>query len=176
MLRLFVLILLIHVYMGWRLLPDMPLGVVGMVITGLLLATPLCVLPFAEYARRHKQNPCADQLAGAGFLAMGFFSSLLLLTLLRDVLLLTSFAASGWLIDPSTIGELRRWSAAAVPSMALVVTLVGFINARRRARIRTVDIPIDGLPVALHGFSIAQITDIHVGATIKRGYVTRIVD
>ena len=176
MLRLFVLILLIHVYMGWRLLPDMPLGLAGMVTTGLLLATPLCVLPFAEYARRHKQNPCADQLAGAGFLAMGFFSSLLLLTLLRDVLLLTSFAASGWLIDPSTIGELRRWSAAAVPSMALVVTLVGFINARRRARIRTVDIPIDGLPVALHGFSIAQITDIHVGATIKRGYVTRIVD
>jgi predicted MPP superfamily phosphohydrolase len=57
-----------------------------------------------------------------------------------------------------------------------MVTFVGFINARRRAGIRNVDVPIDGLPPALHGFSIAQITDIHVGATIKRGYVNRIVD
>jgi len=32
------------------------------------------------------------------------------------------------------------------------------------------------LPAALHGFSIAQITDVHVGATIRRPYVERIVD
>jgi len=176
MLRLFLLVALIHVYMGLRLLPDMPFGLAGMVISGMLLVTPLCVLPFAEYARRHKQNPGSDHLAGAGFLALGFFSSLLILTLLRDVMLLAAYAASGWLIEASILGELRRWSAASVPSMAFLVTFVGFINARRRAGIRTVDVPINGLPPALHGFSIAQITDIHVGATIKRAYVNRIVD
>jgi predicted MPP superfamily phosphohydrolase len=32
------------------------------------------------------------------------------------------------------------------------------------------------LPAELHGFSIAQITDVHVGATIRRSYVERIVD
>jgi predicted MPP superfamily phosphohydrolase len=31
------------------------------------------------------------------------------------------------------------------------------------------------LPQALHGFSIAQISDVHVGPTIKRGFVERIV-
>src|SRR3954470_16249761 len=152
MLRLFFLVALVHVYMGLRLLPDMPFGLAGMVLSGILLAAPLCVLPFAEYARRHKQNPCADHLAGAGFLAMGFFSSLLMLTLLRDVMLLAAYAASGWLIDASIFGELRHGSAAAVPSLALVVTFVGFVNARRRAGIRAVDVPIDGLPPALHGF------------------------
>ena len=176
MLRLFCLVALLHIYMGLRLLPDMPFGLAGMAISAVLLATPLCVLPFAEYARRHKQNPCADYLAGAGFLAMGFFSSVLLLTLLRDLTLLAGYATSGWLIDAPTFSELRRWSAAAVPSMALMMTFIGFINARRRAGIRTVDVPIDGLPSALHGFSIAQITDIHVGATIKHAYVNRIVD
>jgi predicted MPP superfamily phosphohydrolase len=176
MLRFFSLVVLVHIYMGLRLLPDMPLGLAGMAVTGILLAAPLGVLPFAEYARRHKQHPCADYLAGAGFLAMGFFSSLLMLTLLRDVVLLVAYAASGWLIDASILSELRRWSAAAVPSIALTVTCIGFINARRRAGIRTVDVPIDGLPPALHGFSIAQITDIHVGATIKRAYVDKIVD
>ena len=32
-----------------------------------------------------------------------------------------------------------------------------------------------GLPAALAGFTIAQISDIHVGPTIKHGYVSRIV-
>jgi predicted MPP superfamily phosphohydrolase len=176
MFRLFVLVLLFHLYMGWRLVPDMPFGVAGIAATVLLLVLSLSVLPFAEYARRNKQNPCADHLAGAGFLAMGFFSSLLILTLLRDVVLLAGFAASGSLIGAAAVQQLRIWSAATVPVLAVLVTLVGYINARRRAAVLTVEVPIANLPEALHGFSIVQITDIHVGATIKHGYVTRIVD
>jgi predicted MPP superfamily phosphohydrolase len=60
--------------------------------------------------------------------------------------------------------------------LVVLVTLLGFINARRRAAIRHVDVPIAGLPSGLHGFSIVQISDVHVGATIKQGYVSRIVD
>ena len=174
--RLFVPVLLLHLYMGWRLVPDMPFGVTGIVATILLLGLSLSVLPFAEYARRNKQNPCADHLAGAGFLAMGFFSSILILTLLREVVLLSGLAATGSLIEAATFQQMRMWSAAAVPLLAVLVTAVGFVNARRRASIRIVDIPIAGLPQALHGFSIVQITDIHVGSTIKHGYVSRIVD
>ncbi|HZF22286.1 MAG TPA: metallophosphoesterase [Burkholderiales bacterium] len=174
--RLFVLVLVVHLYMGWRLIPDTPFGVPGVVATALLLVLSLSVLPFAEYARRNKQNPCADHLAGAGFLAMGFFSSLLILTLLREVVLLAGSAASGSLIEAATFRQLRIWSAAAVPLLAVLMTFVGFLNARRRAEVRTVEVPIAGLPEPLHGFSIVQITDIHVGATIKNGYVSRIVD
>jgi predicted MPP superfamily phosphohydrolase len=64
----------------------------------------------------------------------------------------------------------------AVPALAALLTLIGLVNARRRARVRTVDIPIADLPPALHGFTIVQITDVHVGPTIKRGYVESIVD
>jgi hypothetical protein len=38
-----------------------------------------------------------------------------------------------------------------------------------------VDIPVRGLPRELHGFSIAQISDVHVGPTIKRGFVEKVV-
>ena len=176
MLRLFVLVLLLHLYIGWRLIPDMPFGVLGVGATILLLALSLSVLPFAEYARRNKQNPCADYLAGAGFLAMGFFSSLLILTLFRDVILLAGSAASGTLIEALTFQKLRTWSAVAVAALAVLVTFVGFLNARRRAEVLTVEVPIADLPELLHGFSIVQITDIHVGATIKNGYVSRIVE
>jgi len=176
MLRLFALIVLVHVYMGWRLLPDLHLGAGGAVATIVLLVLSAGVMPFGEFARRNKHSPLSDHLAGAGFLAMGFFSSLLILTLLRDVVLLAGFAASGWLVEAASLQPLRTWSAAAVPALAVLVTLVGFINARRRAGVRRVDVPIAELPACLHGFSIVQISDVHVGATIKHGYVSRIVD
>ncbi|HWA11558.1 MAG TPA: metallophosphoesterase [Burkholderiales bacterium] len=175
MIRLFFLVFLFHLYMGWRLVPDMPFGIAGAAAMVLVLGLSLAMLPFAEYARRNKQNPCADQLAGAGFLAMGFFSSLIVLTLLRDFILIGGYAATGAVIRLPWMEQLREWSALAVPALALLVTALGYLNARRRARVRTVEVPIEGLPEALRGFSIAQITDIHVGATIKRDYVERIV-
>ena len=66
-------------------------------------------------------------------------------------------------------------TAAAVPLLALAVTLIGLVNARRTARSSSVDVPIAGLPDALHGFTIAQISDVHVGPTIKRDYLDAIV-
>jgi hypothetical protein len=59
--------------------------------------------------------------------------------------------------------------------LALFVTLTGLIIARRRPGIVEIRIPVVGLPLALHGFSIAQISDVHVGPTIKRGFVEGIV-
>jgi uncharacterized protein len=67
-------------------------------------------------------------------------------------------------------------TALLVAVLAVFATLVGFINARSRARIVKVDIPLHNLPSALHGFTIAQISDVHVGPTIKRPYVDAIVD
>jgi predicted MPP superfamily phosphohydrolase len=69
----------------------------------------------------------------------------------------------------------RVLSALAVPALATLVTLVGFFNARRTASVRRVDIPIARLPTSLVGFTIAQLSDIHVGPTIRVRYIERIV-
>jgi predicted MPP superfamily phosphohydrolase len=60
--------------------------------------------------------------------------------------------------------------------LAAAFTLIGLYNARRRARVRRIDVPIHDLPKALDGFTIAQISDLHVGPTIKRRYVEAVVD
>jgi len=100
---------------------------------------------------------------------MGLFSSVFVLTLLRDVVLLClALAGAG---GPAFTHD----SAAAVPLLALAVTLIGFVNARRVARVVKVEVPIAGLPEDLHGYSIAQISDIHVGPTIRRPYLNAIV-
>ena len=177
MLRLITIVVLVHVYIGWRLIADLPCGAGAAIAMIFLLVLSASAMPFGEFARRSKHSPMSDHLAGAGFVAMGFFSSLLVLTLMRELILLAAAAASIWLSgQEALLHQLHVWSAAAVPVVALFLTFVGFINARRRAVVRNVDVPIAGLPAQLHGFSIVQISDIHVGTTIKNGYVSRIVD
>src|SRR3989449_4314942 len=43
-------------------------------------------------------------------------------------------------------------------------------------RSRVVDVPITGLPSDLEGFRIAQLSDLHVGPTLKRDFVERVVN
>jgi predicted MPP superfamily phosphohydrolase len=163
------LLALLHFYIGIRLLPAMALHPLGVAAGALLLALSTLLLPAGLLSSRFKRWRYADQLAWAGLLAMGFFSSLLLLTVLRDLVLLVVALFGG------TSPQLLRASAIAVPLLALGVTVVGFINARRVARVVEVEVPIAGLPAALHGYRIVQISDIHVGPTIKRGYLNAIV-
>jgi predicted MPP superfamily phosphohydrolase len=169
----FGLSVLLHLYLGLRLLPALaPLaaGLLAMLLLVSALMTPLGLL-----ARRLARPPHADRLAFAGLLFMGLFSSLLMFTLLRDALLLG--AAGVTLVFPGRSGgSLAASSATAVPLLALTATLVGWINARRTAAVVRVDVPIAGLPAALEGFTIAQISDIHVGPTIKGPYLQDIVN
>ncbi|MCC7458344.1 MAG: metallophosphoesterase [Nitrospira sp.] len=164
---------LLHLYIGWRLAPDLPAPWQAALVL-LLLASAL-LIPLAFFGRRARDRARADRLSWAGMLALGVVSTLLALTALRDVLLLLA-ALLAWLSPIVPPAALSQWTALAVMIGALVFAAWGFVNARRTARVRTVELPLAQLPPALHGFTIAQISDIHVGPTIKRGYVQRIVD
>ncbi len=164
------LLALLHVYIGIRLVPDLGLGALGVAVSAMLLLASTVLVPMGLLAPSLAGKRFSDRLAWAGMLAMGFFSSLLVLTFVRDIVLI--FLA---LIGTGGPGFARA-SALAVPLTALAVTLVGFVNARRVARVVRVDVPIVGLPSELDGYSIAQISDIHVGPTIKRAYLNAIVN
>jgi uncharacterized protein len=171
-----ILIALLHGYVAWRLLPDLPFGAPVIAALALWLVASAMLMPLGFAARRIQRHPLADVIAWAGLLMMGAFSSLFVLTVVRDLALLAAAATSGWLLASASLQTFRTYSAAAVPALAALASLVGLINARRRAAVRRVDVPIADLPPALHGFTIAQISDIHVGPTIKRNYLDAIVD
>jgi uncharacterized protein len=170
---------LLHVYIALRLLPALEAfatfkAAVPLLLVALLVSAATMPLPFV--GRRSTRRQFSDSWKWIGLLSMGWFSSMLVLTLLRDAGLLL-----GWLalrISGATIDEAAwlGWSAAAVPLLATAVSLVGFLNARRTAGVVRVDVPIRDLPAGLDGFTIAQLSDIHVGPTIKRNYIQRIVD
>lgn len=163
----FGLLALFHVYIGWRIAPQLPAPAAAVLVAVLVLSALL--IPFAMTRRRTRDRAAADRWTWAGMSALGLFSMLLVLTWLRDIVLLLAlpFAATGAVAAPS---------AAAVPLLALLGAVLGLANARRTARVKHVDVPIAGLPPALQGFTIAQITDVHVGPTVKRAYVQAIVD
>jgi predicted MPP superfamily phosphohydrolase len=168
--------IVLHIYIGLRLIPELPVSWPFKGIAVLWLVLSCGLIPLGMLARTFERQPLADRLAWIGLLTMGFFSSLLVLTLLRDIVLASLLTIDA--LWPHTV-PLVRWrvdSAASVPLLALLSTGVGFVNARRRARVVTVDVPIEHLPAALDGFTIVQISDIHVGPTIKQRYVDAIVD
>src|SRR6476619_2533950 len=173
--RLQAISLLLHAYVGWRLVPGLD-SPVGAVVLAVLLLVSALTLPYGLGARRGGAGRGAAALAWIGLVCMGLFSSLFVLTAVRDVgLLLANGAAALW---PGVVvpASLVTPSARAVAIAAALVTLWGFANARRVARVVRVDVPIAGLPGALDGFTIAQVSDVHVGPTIKRPYVAAIVD
>jgi predicted MPP superfamily phosphohydrolase len=157
-------------YIGWRLLSAFDLGPWG-VCLGIAVLIAACVLvPMSVRTRAIRNRVLADRLSWVGLTAMGFFSFLFVITALRDLLLLTVYAfdaglARAW-ITPSAVGVLVATA---------LTTVIGMIIARRLPRIVKIDIPVANLPEGLRGFSIAQISDVHVGPTIKRPFVERIV-
>ena len=174
--RFIIIGVLLHVYVGFRLIPDLPVPVAGKWIAVLWLVLSCVMIPPGMLARMIERQPLGDRIAWAGLLAMGFFSSLLMLTVARDIVLASLMTIDA--IWPHTVdlADARIGSAVAVVAAAVLGSMIGFVNARRRARVLTVDVPVAGLPPALEGFTIAQISDVHVGPTIKRNYVDAIVD
>jgi predicted MPP superfamily phosphohydrolase len=173
--------LLLHGWVGWRLAP--PLAAFSPWAGPLLwavLAASAALMPMAFMSRRWRSaGPLATVVTWAGLICMGLFSTLLVLTLLRDGLLVAALAVAVVADLASTslfsLDALQAWSAAAVPLIAVLVTTWGLWNARRTATVVRIDVPIAGLPDALNGFSVAQISDIHVGPTIRHAYLQRIV-
>ena len=164
----------LHAYVGWRVAPALGAPPWQTVLVAALVVSAV-LMPFGLLGGRLLRQPWADRLSWVGLLLMGLFSSLLVLTALRDAALLVLFLADLVLPGRLPLVLLARRSAAAVPVLALLVTTLGFLNARRTPAVVRVDVPIKGLPEALHGFTLAQISDIHVGPTIKQAYLQRIV-
>ncbi|KAA0911829.1 metallophosphoesterase [Pusillimonas sp. ANT_WB101] len=176
LLRVPVLLGLGHLYAGWRLAAAASnLSERAVILAAILVMYLLVVAGFRM--RRAVGQTGGDLVAWAGFVALGLFAWVFVLCLVRDIVLLllvpTAFfapAASVLYFEP-----IYRASAVAVPVLAIAAVLIGLYNARKVARVVDVNVPITNLPKSLQGFTIVQLSDVHVGATIKRGYIERIV-
>lgn len=126
----------------------------------------------------------ARGLSWVAFVGMGLFSFLFIGVLFRDL----GWSGLGLLeriipgdVSLRTTDEGRRqflfgafnWALLAATGVA---GAVGVWSARHVPGIKEVQVPLPGLPEALQGYRIVQITDLHVGPTIREDYVRGVVD
>lgn len=168
---------LLHAYIALRLLPALAVLTPAWPLALLALVVSAVTIPLPFLSRRIERNASmGEAIKWVGLISMGWFSSMFVLTLVRDAGLLLTWLAGALGGVQVQWNSLRPWTALAVLAVATATSAVGFLNARRTASVKRVDVPIRGLPQALEGFTIAQLSDIHVGPTIKSGYIQRIVD
>src|SRR5262245_1187773 len=175
-------------YTAWRLLSPLALSTWGnfLAVLGVIV---FIFLPFLHwrFSRRHEASRASQILSWIAFLGMGTLNYLCLLVLLRDALWLAALLLSKFVsvvygqaifsaLPPTVTGQ--NWLHAI---MVLIVGLAGLLvsygvqQARKQPRVVDVKIPIEGLPTALAGLRLAQISDLHVGATIRREFVQKVV-
>lgn len=164
-LKMYSILVVLHLLVGASLIPNLPLDALGRGLACLYLLLSCVLVPVGFRAPRLQ----ARWLGWVGLLAMGVFSSLAVLALLRAVALAVP------LLMGADVGRLAEVSAQGVVLAVVVVSLVGLLNARRVARVKDVELPIAGLAPPLQGFTIVQLSDIHVGPTIRKGYIEAMV-
>jgi predicted MPP superfamily phosphohydrolase len=78
-------------------------------------------------------------------------------------------------LDPATRIRLARALAVAVVAVSAVVGSLSIFQGLREPVVRELRIVIPGLPPALAGTTIVQLTDLHIGATKRRSFASDIV-
>ncbi len=115
-------------------------------------------------------SPAADAIQWTGWFAMGVWSLLLAIVPLRDLLLGLGRVAGamGAEADPARRRFLLSVLDGSVITGTAALTSVAAWRARQLAKVVDVDVPVAGLHPSLDGFRIAQISDLHVGATVSK--------
>jgi len=124
-------------------------------------------------AERDGEESWLDQAAHqASYLSMAWVSFILVLTLARDLALLATAA----LPLEQAHAVIAEAGVPAVSLVSLVAVALGAIIALRGPGIEKVVVRVPGLHRDLEGLRIVQISDLHVGRSIRRGYVERTVE
>jgi len=180
-------------YIGWRFILSahllFPWNLISWTTLGLLFI--FTFLPF--YIRFYNIDTSLEQvLAWIGYSIMGFMSLIFLFLLIKDFgWMLTTVAnkiyqlvtikfSNTELAEQPFDAERRKFLIQSINlgiiGVSLAATGYGFYEARRKAAIIEIDIPLKNLPESFHGFRIVQFSDLHVGPTIRKGFVQTVVN
>ena len=186
-------------YLAWRLVGGLHLGGWrrALALSGLVSLVALMVIePVRWRLGGGSEGAGTRALVFAAYVSMGLFSLLFALTVAKDAVLLghrladvvrrrrrrraeeealhgaESILREGGLDRRRFLARSLSASVVGV-SGALTGTSVYFAN--QGPELFEVDVPLIDLPAGLEGLRIAQISDVHVGPTLRRGFVEEIV-
>lgn len=158
------MVFVLHLYIGVRLLFDLALPVAGTLLAGAYLLISAIAMPLVMRVSWLNDRWLAWPIA----VMAGTFSFLLWLSVFRDLVLL--------LAVPFSLEGLGTPSAWLVVVGTPLLAGWALFQARRLPRVVDVSVPIERLAPELEGFSLVQLSDLHVGPTIKGRHLAAIVE
>ncbi len=188
-----VVLSLMYGYIGWRIIVPAALGFPLNLILWLVLAISFFLL-FAPFIMRAGgiEGIWVDIIAWAAYLTFGFFTLLFAFLVAKDVIFLliaavqksslivreffASTASAVEKVDPDRRRVLINSINVGILFATGGLTGYGMFQALKKPAVVNVDIPIKNLHPDLDGLTLVQISDVHVGPTIKRGFVQEVVD
>ncbi len=188
-----IVLALLYGYVGWRLiLPadfSLPITIILWGLLAVFWALPIVTAAFRFSGRT---SGLIDALAWVGYLGFGFITLLFAILVAKDLILLVSSGVHRLVqitvglfgmqtgvedaVDPERRRALVNSVNLGLLGLTGALTGYGVYGALRDPNIVRVDVPLKNLPADLDGFTIVQITDIHVSSTIKRPFVQAVVD
>jgi predicted MPP superfamily phosphohydrolase len=167
-----------HYYVWVRLVRDLGLPQAGQRALSLTLIVLYLLVPISFFVRRAGER-WALPLIWVPSVWMGVLLLLFVVLLLGDagrlVIGLAQRLADAPPADPERRTALARLFAIGIASITAVLGIAAVRSGLARVTLREVEVRLARLPAALDGTTIVQMTDIHVGPTIRRDFVERIV-
>ena len=181
-----IILSIIHGVVGLRIIPFLNLNHNLKIISWCCILV-LAALPIIPIILRSKglEDEIVDWFSWAGYISLGFFVLTFLTVITKDIVYLiigllskapAAFGYSAIPTDPERREFIQKLLSIGIITSTSASTLTGLYNARKGATIMKTTVPIDGLGKNLNGLTIAQVSDLHIGPTIKKGYVEQVVE
>ncbi len=177
---------IMHGYVGWKIFSGLNLNS-SFAIIGIILLAILTLLPVLPILFRYNgyESSLLDKLSLIGYTSLGFFTLSFVAFLSKDLLFkvwgfISSFFSADVkqqiTLDVDKREFLEKSLSIGILSLIGPTTAYGFYSARKGPTIINQDIYLKNLPDSFENFTIAQISDLHVGPTIKKPYVEKVVN
>jgi predicted MPP superfamily phosphohydrolase len=160
----------LHAYIGIRLLVGSGLPEPFATAGWFLLALLFISIPAGFAASRLRARAFADAVQWVSYLWIGAFGLLLTALVATDVVRWVAVGLGGFPRE-----QAQRVQALAVALGVLPLLGWGLFRARRPVLERR-RVAVKSLPEALEGLRIVQISDLHLGPTLGRAFLRKVVD
>ncbi len=169
----------VHLYLWARLVYAPELGLAWTLLLSALLLLLFALIPLTFFFGRRASSRTILFIVWPGYIWLGTLFLLFVAALASDVLrggleLGEWFAGMAPESPEQSLARARLQAAVAAGAagLAFVASLIG----GRKLSVKRVAVQLSRLPMALHGTTIVQLSDVHIGPTRGRHFLERVVE
>lgn len=166
---------LIHFYIWKRVIAPAALPVPWNRVAAVALFTLMAVIPLMFLTLRSAPGGFAVPVAWVASVWIGLMFYLFVFGLIGDLVRGAAWITGIMPRDPERRTLMLRVLAGSVGAAAVMTGLGGILHAARGPKVKRVEVPLAKLPRAGDGYTIVQLTDIHIGPTLGHDFLATVV-